>query len=116
MSDRMAVMNAGRIAQIGAPRDVYTEPADTYVADFLGTSNLMEVDVVERGPGSGCRMKLGDLALVAERGEGEGAGGASAPGGGHPRGRGGGRAGVGGRFCCLSPNLVCPVWWSGWSS
>src|ERR1700761_9864385 len=78
MSDRMAVMNAGRIAQIGAPRDVYTEPADTYVADFLGTSNLMEVDVVERGPGSGCRMRLGDSALVAERGEGDGTGPAHA--------------------------------------
>src|ERR1700744_791954 len=78
MSDRMAVMNAGRIAQIGAPRDVYTEPVDTYVADFLGTSNLMEVDVVERGPGSGCRMRLGDSALVAERGEVDGTGPAHA--------------------------------------
>ena len=78
MSDRMAVMNAGRIAQIGAPRDVYTEPADTYVADFLGVSNLMEVDVVERGPGSACRMKLGDSTLVAERGEVDGTGPAHA--------------------------------------
>ena len=78
MSDRMAVMNAGRIAQIGAPRDVYTEPTDTYVADFLGVSNLMEVDVVERGPGTGCRMKLGDSALVAERGEVDGTGPAHA--------------------------------------
>ena len=49
MSDRLAVMNAGRIAQIGTPRTIYEEPADTYVADFLGVSNLMEVEVVERG-------------------------------------------------------------------
>src|ERR1700742_777903 len=90
MSDRLTVMNAGQIAQIGAPREVYTEPADTYVADFLGVSNLMEVDVVERGPGSGCRMKLGDSALVAERGEVDGTGPAHAVirperGGGGPR-------------------------------
>ncbi len=78
MSDRMAVMNAGRIAQIGAPRDVYTEPTDTYVADFLGVSNLMEVDVVERGPGAACRMKLGETALTADRGDVDGTGPAHA--------------------------------------
>jgi spermidine/putrescine transport system ATP-binding protein len=69
MSDRLAVMNAGRIAQIGTPRAIYEEPADTYVADFLGVSNLMEVEVVERGPGSQCRVRLGEQALAVERGE-----------------------------------------------
>ena len=69
MSDRLAVMNAGRIAQIGTPRTIYEEPADTYVADFLGVSNLMEVEVVERGPGSQCRVRLGELTLAVERGE-----------------------------------------------
>jgi spermidine/putrescine transport system ATP-binding protein len=38
MSDRLAVMNAGRIVQIGTPRQVYEEPADNYVADFLGAA------------------------------------------------------------------------------
>src|SRR6185369_15695150 len=69
MSDRLAVMNAGRIVQIGTPRQVYEDPADTYVADFLGAANLMEVDVVERGPGSQCRAMLGETALAVDRGE-----------------------------------------------
>jgi len=69
MSDRLAVMNTGRIVQLGTPRTIYEEPADTYVADFLGVSNLMEVDVVERGPGSQCRVRLGETALAVERGE-----------------------------------------------
>jgi spermidine/putrescine transport system ATP-binding protein len=69
MSDRLAVMNAGRIVQLGTPRTIYEEPADTYVADFLGVSNLMEVDVVERGPGSQCRVMLGETALTVDRGE-----------------------------------------------
>jgi len=69
MSDRLAVMHAGRIVQIGTPRTIYEEPADTYVADFLGVSNLMEVEVVERGPGPQCRVKLGETALAVERGE-----------------------------------------------
>ena len=78
MSDRLAVMNAGRIVQIGAPREVYEEPHDTYVADFLGVSNLMEVDVVERGPGQRCQLKVGEAALVADRGDVEGLGPAHA--------------------------------------
>jgi spermidine/putrescine transport system ATP-binding protein len=69
MSDRLAVMNAGRIVQLGTPRTIYEEPADTYVADFLGVSNLMEVDVVERGPGSQCRVMLGETALTVDRGD-----------------------------------------------
>jgi spermidine/putrescine transport system ATP-binding protein len=69
MSDRLAVMHAGRMVQVGTPRTIYEEPADTYVADFLGVSNLMEVEVVERGPGSQCRVRLGETALAVERGE-----------------------------------------------
>src|SRR5216683_409765 len=78
MSDRLAVMNSGRIVQIGEPREVYEEPADTYVADFLGVSNLMEVDVVERGPGSRCSVKVGESALDVERGDVDGLGTAHA--------------------------------------
>jgi spermidine/putrescine transport system ATP-binding protein len=62
MSDRLAVMNAGKIVQIGTPRQVYEEPADTYVADFLGAANLMEVWV--SSPGA---IRLGDFTLTSER-------------------------------------------------
>ena len=62
MSDRLAVMNAGRIVQIGTPREVYEEPADTYVADFLGAANLMEVEVVSPGA-----LRVGDFALTSHR-------------------------------------------------
>ncbi len=62
MSDRLAVMNAGQIVQIGTPRDVYEEPADTYVADFLGAANLMEISVESAGV-----LRLGDFALASSR-------------------------------------------------
>src|ERR1700751_3275726 len=52
MSDRLAVMRDGKVVQIGPPAEVYESPADTYVADFLGVSNLMPVEIVYRGPGS----------------------------------------------------------------
>ncbi|MBC7273139.1 MAG: ABC transporter ATP-binding protein, partial [Streptomyces sp.] len=45
MADRVAVMNAGRVEQLGAPADLYENPATTFVANFLGTSNLIEAEV-----------------------------------------------------------------------
>ncbi len=65
MSDRLAVMNAGKIVQIGTPREVYEEPADTYVADFLGAANLMEIWVSSAGPPAS--LRLGDWALTSSR-------------------------------------------------
>ena len=41
MSDRLAVFNAGRIEQVGAPAEVYERPATRFVAGFVGTSNLL---------------------------------------------------------------------------
>jgi spermidine/putrescine transport system ATP-binding protein len=68
MSDRLAVMRDGKVVQIGRPAEVYESPADTYVADFLGVSNLMPVDVVSRGPGSRCEVRLGESVLTVEHG------------------------------------------------
>ena len=44
MSDRLAVFDAGRIVQVGAPAEVYEHPATAFVAGFVGTSNLLERD------------------------------------------------------------------------
>ncbi|GAA3936933.1 ABC transporter ATP-binding protein [Streptomyces gulbargensis] len=49
MADRVAVMNGGRVEQLGAPADLYENPRTTFVANFLGTSNLIEADVLETG-------------------------------------------------------------------
>ena len=51
MATRVAVMNEGRIAQIGAPREVYEAPANRFVADFLGAVNLFAGRVAaQEGP------------------------------------------------------------------
>jgi putative spermidine/putrescine transport system ATP-binding protein len=44
MSDRLAVMNEGRIEQVGTPADVYENPTSAFVASFVGVSNLIEGD------------------------------------------------------------------------
>src|SRR5258707_5897898 len=48
MSDRIAVMNRGRIEQLGTPFDIYNRPATRFVSDFIGDSNLFDVTVGER--------------------------------------------------------------------
>lgn len=45
LSDRIAVMSAGAVQQVGSPREIYEEPANRFVADFIGETNLLEVRV-----------------------------------------------------------------------
>jgi spermidine/putrescine ABC transporter ATP-binding subunit len=56
MSDRIAVMSAGRIRQIAAPDDIYRRPVDRFVASFVGDANVLCGKLVD---------KQGDMALVA---------------------------------------------------
>ena len=57
MSDRVAVMNHGRLVQLGAPRALYDDPADAFVADFIGEMNLLP-GRVNAASGPECRMTL----------------------------------------------------------
>ena len=49
MADTIAVMNAGRVEQLGAPADLYENPRTTFVANFLGQSNFFDGVITERG-------------------------------------------------------------------
>lgn len=61
LSDRVAVMNAGRIEQVAAPGEVYARPATRFVADFVGESNLFDATIV--GDGVAEVAGLGRIAL-----------------------------------------------------
>ncbi|MFI6559281.1 ABC transporter ATP-binding protein [Streptomyces sp. NPDC050534] len=73
MSDRIAVMNDGRIEQCGTPEDIYEHPASRFVASFMGTSNLMTGTyrdgqvALEQGPALpvGPRSEISDGAAVS---------------------------------------------------
>jgi spermidine/putrescine transport system ATP-binding protein len=67
MSDRLAVMNAGRIEQLGPPKDVYEQPETTFVASFLGISNLVS-GVVGPGADDRCAVTVGEFELHAAQG------------------------------------------------
>jgi ABC-type Fe3+/spermidine/putrescine transport system ATPase subunit len=42
VSDRIALMNAGKLEQVGRPADIYRQPASRFAAEFMGTTNLVE--------------------------------------------------------------------------
>ena len=83
MSDRIAVMDKGTILQIGSPSEIYNEPADLFVASFIGDRNISQVTVVEKNDDhvtirlgsnvinvrcsnkAGCDFKSGDKAYLA---------------------------------------------------
>jgi spermidine/putrescine transport system ATP-binding protein len=64
MSDRIAVMSGGAVEQLGTPSEVYERPVSSYIADFLGVSNLMEV-MVKAGSESTTVVQLGSHELTA---------------------------------------------------
>jgi len=47
MSDRIAVMNQGKILQVGSPNDIYDHPEHRFVADFIGNTNFLSAELVE---------------------------------------------------------------------
>ncbi len=59
MADRIAVMNDGRVEQVGTPHEIYHHPKSAFVADFIGESNFIEVEV-----GTGGRAALENGAEV----------------------------------------------------
>jgi spermidine/putrescine transport system ATP-binding protein len=67
MSDRLAVMNQGRVEQLGAPKTVYENPETTFVADFLGISNMLTGNALGAVDGRS-RVQVGEFELSAAAG------------------------------------------------
>jgi iron(III) transport system ATP-binding protein len=57
MADRIAVLDAGRIAQLGTPGEIYRQPASRFVAEFMGEPNLVPATAGVAGPGQGVRLE-----------------------------------------------------------
>jgi putative spermidine/putrescine transport system ATP-binding protein/spermidine/putrescine transport system ATP-binding protein len=72
MSDRLVVMSAGNVEQEGAPEDVYNTPATEFVAQFLGASNILDVQVTGAGAqGIGLNVpQFGQFDIPRERAAG----------------------------------------------
>lgn len=64
MSDRIAVMNKGRVAQVGTPVEIYEQPHSTFVTTFVGHSNILQATVLSVGGGM-AQVKVGDHEFPA---------------------------------------------------
>ena len=65
MSDRIAVMHRGRIEQVGTPEDLYDRPETPFVADFIGTTNLLSGTVASLREGEAViRLDSGDACIA----------------------------------------------------
>lgn len=62
LSDRIAVFSEGRIVQLGTPREIYERPSNSFVADFVGTSNVFTGEIAKSVVG-----KTGDFSIRPER-------------------------------------------------
>ena len=58
MSDRVGVMSAGKLQQVGSPRQIYTKPANRFVASFIGETNFLPATIVPGG------VRLGSGAVI----------------------------------------------------
>jgi multiple sugar transport system ATP-binding protein len=63
MADTIAIMNQGRIEQLGAPHDVYRRPASVFVADFIGSPSMNFLPLEGGGPAGLTQLPLGDAVL-----------------------------------------------------
>lgn len=66
MSDRIAVFHRGRVEQVGTPADIYEHPATEFVADFVGTSNLLDGELTARlvGRAGRCAIRPEKIRLL----------------------------------------------------
>lgn len=72
MSDKIVVMSAGRVAQVGTPEEVYNKPASEFVANFLGASNILPARCAAKGAGD-VQLDValfGDVAVPADKAAG----------------------------------------------
>lgn len=67
MSDRIILMNAGRIVQVSSPRDLYDRPASRFAAEFVGSANLLEAEITATHGNEHVTVTAGGLTLRASR-------------------------------------------------
>ncbi|XXK30502.1 ABC transporter ATP-binding protein [Rhodobacteraceae bacterium nBUS_24] len=70
MSDRIAVIEAGQVQQIGSAREIYEAPKNKFVADFIGETNLLEVNVTDLDTGRGSCILPGGVQITCPAAEG----------------------------------------------
>ena len=74
MSDRIAVIEGGKVQQVGSAREIYEAPKNKFVADFIGETNLLDVNVTDIARGKGSCILPGGAQITCPAAEGAHAG------------------------------------------
>jgi iron(III) transport system ATP-binding protein len=69
VSDRIAILNRGRLEQVGSPAEIYYRPESRFAAEFMGSSNIMDLDVEGYDEGRGMILGAADGRRVSIRGD-----------------------------------------------
>ncbi|HYH02958.1 MAG TPA: TOBE domain-containing protein, partial [Bacillota bacterium] len=64
ISDRIAVMNKGKVMQMGKPEAIYRRPANEFVAGFIGTSNFLNGDIVNQDEQQNAEIRITDSLVI----------------------------------------------------
>ena len=74
MSDRIAVINGGQLQQVGSAQEIYEAPKNKFVADFIGETNLLDVNVTDLANGQGSCILPGGIQITCPAADGAHAG------------------------------------------
>lgn len=66
LADRVVVMNAGRVEQIGTPEEVYSRPKSRFVARFLGLTNLISGQLISKDSGAAIDTPIGEIPIATQ--------------------------------------------------
>jgi ABC-type Fe3+/spermidine/putrescine transport system ATPase subunit len=66
IADRVVIMNTGKLIQIGSPRDIYAHPASTFIARFLGLTNILKTSVVSVDTNKGVKISENSLIPISQ--------------------------------------------------
>ncbi len=67
ISDRIAVMKDGKIQQVGKPQEIYSRPANEFVANFIGTSNILNGTIVSKDRNHNYKINLGGSEVITAK-------------------------------------------------
>lgn len=65
LSDRVVLLNAGHIEQVGNPNEIYNQPATSFASNFIGSANLLKAEIVDGDAGPAARLADGQVLALA---------------------------------------------------
>ncbi len=66
LSDRVILLNGGKIEQVGSPSELYSKPSTRFAASFMGSTNLLDAEIVPHGDATAAHLAGGQILQLAD--------------------------------------------------